>query len=185
MLITKVDKRYAKSLLDFAREMDKVEDVKADVESILAVMDDSREFSIMLKSPVISTSTKESIMDEIFEGKLNEITANYFKIIARRGREAQLEGILRGFIDLYRQQHNIELAQITVAHPLTESQREAIKSRLAKESGKEIVLSEKVDSSMIGGIKIRLGDKEYNGSIAAQLDKLKRKFASNTFIATF
>lgn len=185
MLISKVDKRYAKSLLDFAKEVNRVDEVKADVESILTVMEDSREFRVMLKSPVVSTRKKEEIMDAIFEGNLSDILINYFKIIARRGREGTLEGILRGFIELYRSQNNIETALVTVAKPLTEAQREAIKAKLAKVSGSDIVLTEKVEPDMIGGVKIRLGDREYNGSIAAQLRKLKRKFESNAFVATF
>jgi len=185
MLISKVDKRYAKSLLDFAEEVNRVDEVKADVESILAVMEDSREFRIMLQSPVISTDKKEAVMDAIFESKLSDILSNYFKIIARRGREGTLEGILRGFIELYRSKNNIESAVITVAKPLTDKQRAEIKAKLAAASGKDIVITEKVDPAMIGGVKIRLGDKEFNGSIAAQLNKLKRKFESNAFIATF
>ncbi len=185
MLITKVDKRYAKSLLDYAREVNQVEEVKGDVDRMLAVIDDSREFRNLLKSPIISTDKKEKVIDAVFEGSLGEIISNYVKIIARKGREGQLEGILRGFIESYRAMKGIEEATVTVAKPLTEAQREEIRKKLASVTNNEIVISEKVDPSMIGGLKIRVADKEYNGSIAAQLEQLKRSFQKNIFVADY
>lgn len=185
MLITRLSRRYAKSLLDFAQEQGKVEEVKKDIDQILAVIKESRDFNLMLKSPVISPDRKEKIFDAAFAGSMNEITLQFCKIIIRKGREAELDAIAEAFKQRYRDMNGIEEALITSAVPLSETQREEIRQKLARLTGSEIQIKEKVDPSMIGGLKVRVSDREYNGSIAAQLTLLRRRFEKNTFIAEF
>lgn len=185
MLITKLNRRYAKSLIDFAREMDKVEDVKQDVDRIIEVVDGSRDFRVMLKSPVIGPDKKEKVMEAVFAGELTEITANFIKILIRKGREGQLEETFRAFRELYRASKGIEQAMITTAQPLSEEQREEIRAKLAEVTSHEIEITEKVDASLIGGMKVRVGDRQYNGSIAFQLEQLRRRFKKNDFVPDF
>ena len=183
MLITKVHRRYAKSLLDFAKEKEMVEDVKQDVDRVIAVIDDSREFRVMLKSPVITPDRKEKVVDAIFAEHLTEVTSNFIKILIRKGREDDLEETMRSFGNLYRDHRGIEKAVITTAQPLSSQQRNEIKSRLTEITSKKIEIAEVVDKSIIGGLKVKVGDRQYNGSIAAQLDQLRREFKKNEFVA--
>lgn len=183
MLITTVNRRYAKSLIDFAREQGQVEEVKKDVDLILDAMAESREFRVMLKSPVIKSDKKKDVMDAVFSSRVTETMAHFIKIVINHGREDQLEETLRSFINQYRAMKGVEEALITTAHPLSETQRQEISAKLTEITGKQMDITEKVDNSLIGGVKVRVGDRQYNGSIAAQLAELRRKFEKNHFVA--
>lgn len=185
MIVTTLNRRYAKSLLEFAQEQDRVEEVKKDMDYIIEVIEASREMRILLKSPIITGDKKLAIFKEVLGATISEISMTFIKIILTKGREAELEGIAYGFRNIYRQYKGIEEATVTSAHPLTDGQREEIRTKLVGVTGSTIEIQEQVDPSIIGGIKIRVGDKQYNGSIAYQLEQLKRKFQSNQYIADF
>ncbi len=79
----------------------------------------------------------------------------------------------------------LKKAVITSAHELTAAQKEDIRTKLKGVTGSKIEIKEIIDPSIIGGVKIRVGDKQYNGSLAYQLEQLKRQFQENQYIADF
>ena len=185
MAITKLGRRYAKSLLDLAEELGKIEEVKGDIDQVLDVIRESREFRTLIKSPIINADKKIDIYHAIFKDQLGELTSNFIDIITRKGRESQMEAIALGFQELYRIKKNISKAVVTTATPLSDSQRVDIKAKLVDATGQQIEMEEVVDPSIIGGITLRVGDKRYNGSIAYQLGLLKRQFKNNLYVADY
>jgi F-type H+-transporting ATPase subunit delta len=185
MLVTRLGKRYAKSLLDLATELNKLEETKQDMENILAATQSSRELRTFLKSPVVEGKKKASVINAIFEGKLADLTQRFIALMAKQGREGDLPAIAQGFLELYQAQKGIETAVITSAQPLSDAQAKALSTRLASSLGKEIIVEQHVDANMIGGMKLRVAGKEYNGSIAAKLRTLQKSFKDNPYIADF
>lgn len=185
MIVTTLNRRYAKSLLDLSIERDSLEQVKADMGYVLEVIESSRDLRVLLKSPVVNGDKKKAILEEIFGKGISELTYAFIKIILSKGRESELQGIAQGFQNLYRIHKGIEEAVITTAHTLTEAQREDIRTKLKALTGHSIDIKEQIDPSIIGGVRIRVGDRQYNGSIAYQLEQLKRQFQQNQYIADF
>tara|TARA_R110002072_G_scaffold239187_5_gene396979 strand:- start:3397 stop:3954 length:558 start_codon:yes stop_codon:yes gene_type:complete len=185
MIVTRLGKRYAKSLLELAQELGKVEEVKADMATIQNAIEGSREFSILINSPVINPNKKIAIFKELFDNKLSELTCNFLEIITKKGREKKLGAIAQGFLDLYRIKNGISVAIVTTAVALSDSEREAIRSKIAEATGRQIEIEEKVDASIIGGMTLRLDDKEFNGSMAYKLNNLKRQFSDNLYVPEF
>lgn len=185
MIVTRLGKRYAKSLLDLANEMGKTDDVKADMETILNIIKNSKEFEILINSPIINPDKKLSIFKELFDGKLTEMSCNFIEIITRKGRESKLGVIAQGYINLYRIGKGINVATVTTAVALSDEERESIRAKIADATGKSIEIEEKVDPSIIGGITLRLDDKQFNGSIAYQLESLKRQFRENLYVPEY
>ena len=81
----KVSNRYAKALLELAVETNNLEDCCSDMNTILTVCQDSKEFYLLLKSPIIKTDKKIVIMEEVFSNKLSELTTGFIKIITSIG----------------------------------------------------------------------------------------------------
>lgn len=185
MIVTALNRRYAKSLLDLSIEQNKLEEVKGDMDAILEIIGSSRELRLFLNSPIINEDKKEAVLKELFAGRLSDLSFRFMSIILNKGREGQMEGIARGFVNLYRAHKGIAEAVVTSAHQLSEAQRNEIREKLKGITGNSIEISEKIDPSIIGGVKIRVGDRQYNGSIAYQLEQLKRQFESNHYIADF
>ncbi len=185
MIVTTLNRRYAKSFLGLAVEQNVLEQVKDDMAFILQVIESSREFRTMLKSPVINEDKKKAVLTAVIGPYVSVLTNSFIDIILRKSRESQLQGIAHGFKNLYREYHGIEEAVITSAHELTAAQKEDIRTKLKGVTGSKIEIKEIIDPSIIGGVKIRVGDKQYNGSLAYQLEQLKRQFQENQYIADF
>ncbi len=185
MIVTTLNRRYAKSFLDLAVEQNVLEQVNDDMVFILGVIESSRELRTMLKSPVISEDKKRAVLEAVIGPSVSTLTNSFVKIILKKGRESQIEGIAHGFRNLYRAHHGIEEAVITSAHDLTDAQKEDTRTKLRAVTGSTIQIKEIIDPSIIGGIKIRVGDRQYNGSLAYQLEQLKRQFKENQYIADF
>lgn len=185
MLVTRLGKRYAKSLLDLATELNKLDEVVRDMETIKATTEASRELRTFLKSPIVEHKKKVGIINAVFEGQLNELTQRFIALMAKHGREGDMPVIAEGFLDLYQEQQGIEKAVVTTAHPLSEAQLKALSEKLHNTLGKQIVMEQKVDEHMIGGLKLRVANKEYNGGIDTKLRELKKKFKDNPYVADF
>ncbi len=179
---SKVAKRYAKSLMDFAQEQNSLEAVAADMELIAATIDGSRELELLLKSPIIKLDKKVAIMNQIFGGKIGSISQSFLGIIARKGRESLIEEMAVAFVNLYKASQGIVTAEITTAIPLDDKGREKAKALIAQISDK-VELIEKINEDIIGGFIIRVGDKQYDESVSSRLSAMKREFSKNPHIA--
>jgi F-type H+-transporting ATPase subunit delta len=182
MIETKVAKRYAKSLLDLSRETGVIDAVGADMKLFVMVCENNRDLSLLLSNPIIHADKKLSILKKVFEGKMNPVSISFFDIITRKGRESYLEGIAKEFVNQYKRYKGIQTAVITSAVGLDDRLRSEV-YRLVKESVKsEVELIEKVDKNLIGGFVLRMEDKQYDASIANELRKLTKEFASNPYV---
>lgn len=182
MLETKVAKRYAKSLLDFSNESGQLEAVHQDMQLFYSVCKENREFSLLLGNPIIPSDKKRAILSGLFQSKVNKITNGFFDIVTRKGREKYLENIAKEFISQYKIYKGIRTAEITSAVGLDDTLRAAVYKLLRESTQSEVELSEKIDKNLIGGFVLRIGDKQYDASIASELRRLAREFSSNPYI---
>lgn len=177
--------RYAKSLMDLALEKGTLEKVYADMKLVNKTVSQNRELKVMLQSPIVKTDKKGEILVAIFGGKISEISLMFFKLMAAKKRESYIEAISREFIEQYKTHKRIITAVITTAQGLDEELRSKV-IKLVKDSMKgEVELVEKVDSSIIGGFILRIGDKQDNTSISRKLKLLTRTFSENPYIKEY
>lgn len=182
MIETKVAKRYAKSLIDLSRETGVIDAVGTDMKLFVAVCEQNRDLLLLLSNPIIHGDKKLSILRKVFEGKMNKLSLAFFEIITRKGREAYLEGIAKEFVNQFKRFKGIQTAVITSAVGLDDTLRSEV-YRIVKNSVKsEIELIEKVDKNLIGGFVLRMGDRQYDASIASDLRRLTKEFASNSYV---
>lgn len=182
MIETKVSRRYAKSLLDLAKERGELETLNKDMKLLAHVCEISHDLRVLLHSPIINGDKKLSILKRVFAGKVSELSMSFFDIITRKGREGNLDGIALEFIRLYKEHMGIQTAIVTSAIGLDEQLRNNV-YRLIKESLKsEIELIEKVDKSLIGGFVLRVGDKQYDASISKELRQMRQELIDTSYV---
>lgn len=100
--------------------------------------------------------------------------ANFLLQLVEKHREASLPAILREYVELAKEKKsNLIMADVTTALPLTASQEQALADKLAAMTGKAIKIRQHVDSSILGGVVVRVGDKLLDGSVSHQLSVLK------------
>ncbi|UII28506.1 ATP synthase F1 subunit delta [Fulvivirga maritima] len=178
--------RYAKSLLELAKEQGVLDQVHDDMLSFHKICEENREFALMLKNPVIKNNKKRAILEKVFEGKVNELTLSIFKVISRKNREALLPTIAKEFHVQYNIINGIEVASVTTAVALTPELRAQIEEMVKKISSKQKVdLVEKVDQEIIGGYILKVGDRQIDDSLKTKLKSLEHKFSQNPYIKEF
>lgn len=176
---SKAGARYAKSLLDLSKEQNAVEEVKNDMVFFEKIVDDNSELEAILKNPIVPLDKKQGILQGIFGGKVHAITASFFKLIVSKGRSSILYDTSEQFVAQYNSIKGIVTAEVTSASALTDANRAEVIALVKKElSASEVVLKEKVNPELIGGFILKVGDKQFDASIASGLTKLKKEFAN-------
>ncbi|HMT28600.1 MAG TPA: ATP synthase F1 subunit delta [Bacteroidia bacterium] len=181
MAETKVSRRYAKSLLDLGRDGNSTELIYKDMLLVSDVIKSNRQLAAMLKSPVIHAYKKDSVLKEIFGGKIQETSLEFMRLVTQKNREYFLEDIVKSYLEIYKDFSNIQTAYVTTATPLDAQARSEMSAIVKKATGRAIELIEEVDPSIIGGFILRWGDNQIDSSVTSNLGALKQNF-SKTFI---
>ena len=182
MLQTKVARRYAKSLLDLAKEKGELEAVNNDMKLLAEVCNCNHDLRLLLSSPIISNDKKHAILKRVFSGKISAMSMSFFDIITRKGRESHLESIAMEFIRLYKEYKGIQTAIVTSAVGLDDKLRSQVYKMVKESLNSEIELIEKVDKDLIGGFILRVGDKQYDASIARDLRLMRQELIDTSYV---
>lgn len=179
---TRIASRYAKPLLELAVERNCLEEVAKDMTAFTALCHSNRDFTLMLKNPVLGHLNKLVILKKIFTGKVNDLTLSIFDIISRKNREEYLPAIAKEFHKQYNVMKGIAEATITTVIPLSADLKKEVVAVVKKITGKDVELTEKVDESIIGGFILKIGDRQIDDSINSKLNELKLKFSQNLYV---
>lgn len=176
MSIARIAGRYAKSLLELAQETNKLDQVKSDMTAFGEAVQ-LRDFYTLLKSPIINTGKKRSIIKEIFGGKLDELTMSFLNIILTKGREAYLPEIAEAFEDQYKKLKGVTSVKLTTATQLSDELVQKIKANLESSSSTDqsVEIETAVDPDLIGGFVFEFGDRLYDASVAHRLEVLRKE----------
>lgn len=170
--------RYAKAVLSLASDQKTTEVVNNDMKLIANTIAESKDLRDMLNSPVVSSSIKKASLLEIFKGS-NALTVNAIDTLITNKRIALLENVSLEYTRLYDEKRGTEVATVTTALPLTDDLKVKVLAKVKELTGKEVEVENIIDEDILGGFILRVGDIQYNASIANQLNKLKREFTLN------
>ncbi|HEY8400783.1 MAG TPA: ATP synthase F1 subunit delta [Cytophagaceae bacterium] len=182
---SRVASRYAKSLLELAKEQNVLDAVFADMELFTKVGEENPQLVRILKNPIITQDKKLGILTGLFKGKVHNLTLSIFDIITRKGREGYLFFIAKDFIAQYRALKGITTAEVVTSYTLTPEQRNSFIKIVQDATNNKVELIEKVDSDIIGGYILKIGDKQIDETIKSKLNRLKNKFTDNSYIAKY
>ena len=167
--------RYANALMELAAEKNVLQQVADDMELVFKGIAYSKELRTILKSPVIKTEKKESILNEIFKGKISDVSANFLQFVVKKNREDLIYDILKRFKELYFSRINLVEAQVTSSVELTEQQKDQLQNSLEQYTQKDVTSSFSIDDSIIGGFVVKINDTVLDSSVKQQLSKLRKK----------
>lgn len=170
--------RYAKAVLSLALSEKKAEAVDKDMKTIAKAISESGDLSGMLSNAVVKSETKKEALLAIFP-KLNTITTGLFDVLISNKRIDILNDVAVKYSALLDEHNGKETAQVTTAVPLTKDLEKKVLAKVKELTNKTVELKNIVDESIIGGFILRIGDKQFDASIANNLNKLKREFTLN------
>ncbi|MGB5668388.1 MAG: ATP synthase F1 subunit delta [Maribacter sp.] len=170
--------RYAKAVLDIAVDNKATDAVEKDMRSVVRTISDSKELKDMLASPILKGETKKSALLSIFKGS-HQISEGLLKLLVDNKRVGMLNEVALKYIILNEQLKGQDVAFVTTAVPLTAVLEKKILAQVAKITGNEVTIKNKIDESIIGGFVLRVGDLQFDASIANKLSNLKREFTNS------
>lgn len=175
---------YAKSLLDIAKEQGSIETVLTDMQLIDNICSKSKDFVMMLRSPVIKGDKKFTVINAVIGSKLQNITQLFIKLLVNKSREAVLPEIAPAFIKQYKEFKQIHTVKLTSAAPLDADARKLIDEKLkAAFPGGTIEVNPEINEDLLGGFVLEVGDKYIDASVRRDLEDIKIQFTKNLYEA--
>lgn len=170
--------RYAKAVLSLATDQKSADAVNSDMKLITNTIAQSEDLNQMLQSPVVKSSDKKTVLSKVFNNT-NVATVNLIDTLISNKRLTLLNDVAVSYNNLYDQMKGTQVASVTTAVPLTDDLRTKVLAKVKELTGKEAEVKNIIDESILGGFILRVGDIQYNASIANKLNKLKREFTLN------
>ena len=174
--------RYAKAILNLAKDSGLEKEVNKDMEFINATISRSEDLERMLKSPVINATDKNIALKALFEGKVNAITLGLFNLLEENKRTVMLQSIAQQYIIIYDYLKSMDTAIVTTAIPLTKDLETQILKKVIELTGNETGIENKIDPKIIGGFILRVGDLQYDASISNNFSELRKEFDNSQYI---
>lgn len=170
--------RYAKAVLSLASDQKTADVVNKDMKLIAETLSDSKELSNMLQSPVVPSSNKKAVLLEVFK-KSNNTTQNLIDVLDANNRIDILGHVASKYSELFDASKGIQLGTVVTAVALTADLKKQVLAKAKALTGKNVEVENIIDESILGGFILRIGDVQYNASVANQLNNLKREFTLN------
>ena len=170
--------RYAKAVLSLASDQKSTDVVNNDMKLIASTIANNKELNDALQSPVIPSSVKKAVLLDVFK-KTDKTTSGLINTLINNNRIDILGAVATKYSQLLDESKGIELATVTTAIALTADLEKKVLAKAKELTGKNIEVKSIIDESILGGFILRIGDLQYNASVANQLNKLKREFTLN------
>jgi F-type H+-transporting ATPase subunit delta len=177
MANTRAGIRYAKAILDIANDKGVAQAVNNDMTSIASTINGNLELSTFIQNPVIKVEVKENALLEVF-ANTNAVTKSLFHLLFENKRFEILDSIASEYNKLFDEMNGVEVAKVTTAIAMDAALEAKVLAKIATFSNKKITIENTIDASIIGGFILRIGDKQYNASVANRLQILKRELSN-------
>ncbi|BDG49109.1 MULTISPECIES: F0F1 ATP synthase subunit delta [Parageobacillus] len=170
-----IAKRYALALFQIAVEKQLLERLEEEIRAVWQALAENDEFLSLLTYPKLSLEKKKALIKETFAA-VSAPLRNTLLLLLERHRIDIVPELAQQFIDLVNEARGVAEATAYSARPLTEEEKRALSDVFAKKMGKATLRIENiVDPSLIGGVKLRIGNRIYDGSISGKLERIQRQ----------
>ncbi|MFA5523166.1 MAG: F0F1 ATP synthase subunit delta [Tissierellales bacterium] len=167
-----VGKRYAEALFEVALELDKLEEFNEEIKSVSEVLKSEPKLKTIFEHPKLSKKEKKDIIDSIFKDRVSQEIVNLCYIIIDKNREAYLSDISYEYTRLSNDKQGIVEAKAITAIPMDDEEMKKLENQLSKRLDKKVILTNEVQSGIIGGVLVKIGDKIIDASIKGRFEEL-------------
>jgi len=168
----KIARVYANALYEAADEEGRVDEVRRDLGEFVAAVESSPELRRFLVAEEISDARKSEALMELTKSG-DELVRNLLRLLVDKGRESELEGVYRAFVELVEKAQGLVHVEVVSAVPLPAPVSEALKKKIESSLQKTVELTLTVDKEILGGLRLRVGDRVADASVRYRLEHLR------------
>ena len=170
-----VGDRYAESLFDLAKEENKVTQYLDDIKLVGEVLDSDPQIVQFFNHVLIENDKKIQLLDQSFKGNVDQYVLNFLKLLVQSRRIRYIDDIVKSYIKLSNQYLGIEEGMIYTPYELTDQQIQDIEKAISQKEIKKVTLKVSIDPSLLGGIKVQISNRIYDGTIKNKVEMLKKE----------
>ncbi|QOS81450.1 F0F1 ATP synthase subunit delta [Paenibacillus sp. JNUCC31] len=173
---TIVAKRYAKALFEVTLGQQQVLEVEQELRTVVSAITGDAEIGKFIESPNISEEAKQNVLRTSLDGKVSEPVLKTVLLLIERGRVELLEALLNDYVKIEGESLGIADARVYSTYALNDEEQEAVAREFGGRVNKKIRIENIVDPTLLGGLKVAIGDTIYDGSLAGKLERLEQSF---------
>lgn len=170
-----VSRVYAQALLELAQADGRADELAQEAGELLALMAGEPELDELMSSLALNSAQRCKLIEQLFKGNISDVLYKFLQVVNRKDRLDVLAGILSTYRLLAVEARGEIDVDVYVAQPLSDEAGRGVAESIGQVVQKRVHLHQHVDTELIGGLKVRVGDRLIDGSVATQLKIMKRK----------
>jgi F-type H+-transporting ATPase subunit delta len=167
-------RRYARALLDVARQQGNGEETNRELRAIADLVAGNAALASVLAHPALAVEKKRAVLREVQGGASGALAARLVDLLVARGRLELLPNVADAFTEAWNAARGVVTAEAVTAAPLSAGQQERLASALSTAAGVTVELKSAVDPSLLGGVRVTMAGRIYDGSVRGRLQGLRR-----------
>ncbi|MDD3853552.1 MAG: F0F1 ATP synthase subunit delta [Syntrophomonadaceae bacterium] len=175
MLNKSVARRYAEAFFSIAQETGKVDQFQQELEKVVQIISETEHLQEYLDHLLIPPKEKKELVGKIFTDQISSTTLNFISMIIDKRRGNYIGLIVDEYKVMADETRNIAMADIISAREVSEEDIKILADKLSASTGKTVQLKLTVDPTLLGGVKIRMGDQVIDATVAKKLDMLREQ----------
>ena len=173
--MSKAGDLYGQSLYDLAAEENLTDEILGEMEVVKGIFNENPDYITLLSEPSVPKNERLQLVDQAFDVSLQPYLLNFIKILIEKGLLREFSACQKRFRKSYNEEHGIADAVVTTAIALDERELGLLKDKLEKISGKKILLKQKTDPDVLGGVRVDLEGQLFDGTVKGRLSELRRR----------
>ena len=173
--MSKAGDLYGQSLYDLAAEVNLTDEILGQMEVIEGLFKENPDYITLLSEPSVPKKERLQLVDESLGSSLNAYHLNFIKILIEKGLLREYSACYKRFRKSYNEAHGIADALVTTAVKLSDAQLSQLREKLEKISGKKVLLEQKTDPDILGGVRVDLEGQLFDGSVKGRLSELRKR----------
>lgn len=169
-----VAKRYGSALFELAKEKGQIDIIQQELVEVKTVFQTNKELEQLLENPKLTMTKKQELLTNLF-GKADSIIQNALFIMLEKNRLSEIVSVIDEFVEYANEAAGIADAKVYSTRPLTEEESQGLSTAFAAKVGRQsLKIDNIIDPSLIGGIRLHIGTRIYDGSLGGKLERLQR-----------
>jgi len=170
-----VGRLYAHALMELSLEQQQLDAVAQELQDLAGLMESNDDLRRLIENPILDTNQRSAMLQRLFEGRVSDLFYRFLQTVNRKGRLAALPAIASAFVSLLADHRNEVEVEAFVASPMDDATAGRVADGLGASLGKKVTLNQHVDPALIGGLKLRIGDRLLDASVQTQLRSIKEQ----------
>lgn len=171
-MISQAAIRYAQALFELAEEQNQTSEIYSEIVELNDVISSNRNLYDVLRSPFIGKDEKKSVVAELFAQSVHKDTKNFLMVLIDNDRTTELSSIVQAYKQMLNDKFNIAEGEVFTAIPLSPEQISELEKKLSAKYNKNVKLENKIDKGILGGVLVRIGNEEIDGTVKSRLSDL-------------